>query len=76
MSPQLLGSQAYRNGINAPCMDIHLTQWLANNTSGKVGTARIHYENWYKGFYRSQDKDLALIFPELYPHLFLAVTAL
>jgi len=53
-----LGQQAHANDIGMPAHDAALMNWLKANTSGEVGSAIPHIEEWYKGFNAAVDAEL------------------
>ncbi len=68
-TPYEIGKKAYRSGISVPAQDKLLMSWLAQNTTGEVGTAIEPMKEWREGFDEECQEDLKLNFPEFYDEL-------
>lgn len=54
------------NNINAPTQDVNLMAFLAQKTTGKMGSGIEPMKQWQKGWDREQNKEMVREFPELY----------
>jgi len=70
VTPYKMGQDAYAAGIKAPCHDRRMLEYLANHTSGQVGSGIEPLKQWQKGYHETMridiDRQMKNDFPELY----------
>ncbi|GLO64160.1 hypothetical protein MACH09_46680 [Vibrio sp. MACH09] len=52
-----MGKDAHAKGISMSAHDPDLMTWLQANTTGEVGSAIPHFQEWYRGFNSAVDAE-------------------